>query len=450
MYRFRSVYLFLTLVLILALSGCFNQDDDGTPTELPPDQNTNEDNTNDDNGYPPPDGPDEPDDPDEVSLDAFVATLQTAVSNRDYDAIQPLVASPFNAGPWQSEFSEVNAVEYLQNTALASDTTVTFDDSQPVEELVGADLSHLNGDRLLFSRGWGQDGNGEAILVITQQDGGAYRWSHLVLAPNGFQDPLVAFVEELSAAITSRDYAKMQILMADEFMVQVAGTTGFTESPAEVATYLQETVFASDTPITVSEEPDPELEGATPDPNPVKLLYSTGWGPDGDEKGVITIGQNPDDLSLEWTALHYELMGSDGGGGIVEHTVKQGEWLIQIAECYGTTVRAIRDANNIYNPHHIEPNQVLTIPNVGSVSGNLEEPCLIDYTVEAGDTLHSIATEYNVSLNRLVLANFGYAYHHYYYGYPHYSYYYYPNYPTYIYPGQKLVIPVNELNAAKR
>jgi spore germination protein len=44
------------------------------------------------------------------------------------------------------------------------------------------------------------------------------------------------------------------------------------------------------------------------------------------------------------------------------HTVKQGEWIWQIARNYGVDPQAIIDANNLSDPTYIYPGQELIIP----------------------------------------------------------------------------------------
>ncbi len=144
----------------------------------------------------------------------------------------------------------------------------------------------------------------------------------------------------------------------------------------------------------------------------------------------------------------------------IRHVVKQGEWLLQIARCYGTSPESIVYANHIPYPSWIMIGDIFVIPNVGDVSQPFNDgACIIWYTVKAGDTLQSIAAAYTVDLDMLVKANYGcYGYHSYYHH--HYSYYnpYYGYHSPYIYSGcyfygvpnvyegQQLVIPVNNDN----
>ncbi len=83
------------------------------------------------------------------------------------------------------------------------------------------------------------------------------------------------------------------------------------------------------------------------------------------------------------------------------HTVQAGETLSSIATQYGVTSQAIMAANGIANPNLIYAGQKLTIPGDGSAGGNWSG----SYTVRAGDTLTSIAMKFGTTAQALVSAN---------------------------------------------
>lgn len=87
------------------------------------------------------------------------------------------------------------------------------------------------------------------------------------------------------------------------------------------------------------------------------------------------------------------------------HTVARGEWLLQIARCYGTTSHAIRMANHIYNPNLIFPDQELIIPDVGSVGPVHAPPCVETYNVKSGDTPKTIAADFGMSQSEFMRLN---------------------------------------------
>ena len=94
-------------------------------------------------------------------------------------------------------------------------------------------------------------------------------------------------------------------------------------------------------------------------------------------------------------------------GSTIKHQVNDGEWMLQIARCYGADFTAVRNANpQVIDPDLIWPvTDVLTIPNVGSNGTIYGPPCVVYHTVQAGDTWESLATKYNADLAVLKEAN---------------------------------------------
>ncbi len=137
------------------------------------------------------------------------------------------------------------------------------------------------------------------------------------------------------------------------------------------------------------------------------------------------------------------------------HEVIAGEWLLQIARCYGTSVKAIRAHNYIYHPNRIYPGQMLYIPDIGSTGPYFGPDCVDYHDVASGETLESIAAAYNISESELARINGLYVYQYVYYGYDYYGYryccgyggaypyrYYYGYYYMKdIYEGQRLILP---------
>ena len=94
-------------------------------------------------------------------------------------------------------------------------------------------------------------------------------------------------------------------------------------------------------------------------------------------------------------------------GATIKHEVKAGEWMLQIARCYGADFNAVKNAN----PQVIDPNKIwplvdtLTVPNIGSNGKIYGPPCVVPHTVQSGDTWNSIAQKYNADVAVLMEAN---------------------------------------------
>ena len=89
-------------------------------------------------------------------------------------------------------------------------------------------------------------------------------------------------------------------------------------------------------------------------------------------------------------------------GTTVEHRVEDGEWLWQVARCYGANPKDVINANpQLYNPSNIPAGITLTVPNIGSTGTIYGPPCLSFHTVVSGDTWASIAQQYGADVNLL-------------------------------------------------
>ena len=97
-------------------------------------------------------------------------------------------------------------------------------------------------------------------------------------------------------------------------------------------------------------------------------------------------------------------------GSTCLHQVAKGEWLIQIARCYGVSLDALISANRsqVPNPSMILPSMLLTVPNLGGAGTPIYgSPCITFVTVQSGDTFASLAQRYNAREDVLRLANPG-------------------------------------------
>jgi LysM repeat protein len=112
--------------------------------------------------------------------------------------------------------------------------------------------------------------------------------------------------------------------------------------------------------------------------------------------------------------------------GIV-YTVRWGDWLYKIAQCFGVSVQDILYCNYLPNPNYLRPGQQLFIPGVtptpAPTPGATPTPCPSTvYIVRPGDTLSGIAWRFGTTVRAIMAAN----------GLVN---------PNYIYVGQRLTIP---------
>ncbi|MBD3367823.1 MAG: transglycosylase SLT domain-containing protein [Candidatus Eisenbacteria bacterium] len=102
------------------------------------------------------------------------------------------------------------------------------------------------------------------------------------------------------------------------------------------------------------------------------------------------------------------------------HRIARGETLWDIARAYGTSVHAIASTNSISNPSRIRAGDFLVIP-VGAVESG--DGGYIEYVVQRGDTISSIARRHGRSTRQVLRTN-GLSWH------------------SRIYPGDRIRIPM--------
>lgn len=93
-------------------------------------------------------------------------------------------------------------------------------------------------------------------------------------------------------------------------------------------------------------------------------------------------------------------------GSTLQHTVVDGEWLWQIARCYGADPKQVVLANSqLPNSALIKPDTIVSVPNIGSAGKIYGKPCVGTHTVQSGETWNSIAQKYNADPIVLQMVN---------------------------------------------
>ncbi|HSJ34230.1 MAG TPA: LysM peptidoglycan-binding domain-containing M23 family metallopeptidase [Acidimicrobiia bacterium] len=98
---------------------------------------------------------------------------------------------------------------------------------------------------------------------------------------------------------------------------------------------------------------------------------------------------------------------SAGGGGdsATFHVVRAGETLAGIASRYGVSVEKLAEANGITDPSRIYIGTRLSLTGQSFVADSTDGGSATSHTVQAGDTLGSIARRYGIDVNELARTN---------------------------------------------
>ncbi len=132
------------------------------------------------------------------------------------------------------------------------------------------------------------------------------------------------------------------------------------------------------------------------DINSLTALSSQNLGRGGEESNNLSPStvQGNSLIASNPTATDYIEIGFKSNQ-IVEYTVQPGDLLSFIASDYGVSVDSIIWANNLANANSIRPDQILRIPPVSGVI----------HKVKAGDTIASIAKKYGTPTDKILAFN---------------------------------------------
>ena len=130
-------------------------------------------------------------------LDWITCNLIDGIRSRNFSALHGYMADSFALGYWASEFRLVTPqeatselTEYRLPADPASPMTFTTDRSKfpppagvQLETIFGPDVKIA---RVVYSEGWGQDGNGAALFFISQIESREFYWKGMVYSDGHF------------------------------------------------------------------------------------------------------------------------------------------------------------------------------------------------------------------------------------------------------------------------
>jgi hypothetical protein len=127
-----------------------------------------------------------------ADLDSLVTTVQGKLIERNYGSLNydHYIYDPFTIGYWASEgvtLTPLDVATQLANNLLSmQDTELTFSTERatfpplagmPPENMFGPNLKIA---KVVYSEGWGPEGQGAALLYFAEDQCGGYYWHGLV------------------------------------------------------------------------------------------------------------------------------------------------------------------------------------------------------------------------------------------------------------------------------
>jgi len=128
---------------------------------------------------------------------AFAAQVRQAVKAKDFVAMRGLMDDnlfviAFWPGNSLPPMPADDAIGQLRNLHMTGGPITFPEPDAPLSEMLdGQDplhvfLSDVTVVDVLYSRGWGAQGTGEAMIFIAQRPDGSYWWYSIIIAPTGF------------------------------------------------------------------------------------------------------------------------------------------------------------------------------------------------------------------------------------------------------------------------
>lgn len=129
----------------------------------------------------------------EPGLESFSSDLLSALASpRDYAGLTAFMSDSWEVLIFRGngeQYAPADAAAQMESYLLPPDNIFAYDEDADVAALLGQDPMEFyrgNATGFVFTTGWGEDGQDEAILVINQDATGRYFWQGILYSPGGF------------------------------------------------------------------------------------------------------------------------------------------------------------------------------------------------------------------------------------------------------------------------
>ncbi len=260
------------------------------------------------------------------SPEKFACRLIEYLAEKQLEGLANLMADPFTlissgqGGGGGREDSPEQAVGVLYESFLPPNQEAMFFSIDPNQDqtLPGPPGTTGKPILILLGDGWGQEGQRTANLFITQNESGEYVWYGIhinrleevsgtiekiqgLVCPGG-ASPAESLACTLIDSLVSHQETTLQQLMGDPFTLAYWGSESRMDTPSGILNELYQTRLPTnslnDITFTTDRSQFPPLQGIPPETmfgpevNIALIIYSEGWGEDGQGAALLYIAQN--------------------------------------------------------------------------------------------------------------------------------------------------------------
>ncbi len=245
-----------------------------------------------------------------------VQVVGAALKTKDYARLQEAMSENFWLGFYASEAGQVtpeDAIEKLQELYLEPGLVRVYPQVS-VEKLLPDWTSAAPYARFVYSSGWGESQKDDAILLFSEQ-GNALYWAGLFYVFDGLKETAYGdnagqlppspaeSLGAMAAAIESKDYAALKALATTPAFLGFYRSEASQLSPEAFVEGVKEYLEPGEVKVRLDVDVVRLLPDWTVEPPCDDVLYSTGWGEDQTDDGILCLRDEAG--KLRWGGLLY-------------------------------------------------------------------------------------------------------------------------------------------------
>lgn len=245
-----------------------------------------------------------------------VETVAAALRRKDYDGLKMAMSSEFWLGFFASEASAVTrdeAIEKLENLYLGPGLVRVYPETS-VQKLLPDWSSAAPYSRLIYSTGWGEGQKDDAILLFEEQ-ADTLHWAGLFYIFDGLKNTAYGDraaqlppsptqnLKVITDAIEGKAYDTLKSLVTASVLLGFHNSEPSHLSPDAFVEALRDYLELGQVKVRFDVDVTRLLPEWSPEPPCNELLYSTGWGEDQTDDGILCL--RVESGALRWSGLLY-------------------------------------------------------------------------------------------------------------------------------------------------